>query len=68
MQLLIHQLDVHPDNNGVYNRSIAKLFAAASVYYFHKQGKAKAVAVVKMGLKYEPNDDELLRKLSADSQ
>jgi len=68
MQLLIHQLDAHPDNNGVYNRSVAKLFAQASIYYFHKQGKAKAIAVVKAGLKYEPTDDELLRKLSADSQ
>jgi tetratricopeptide (TPR) repeat protein len=68
MQLLIRQLDAHPDNNGVYNRSIARLFAQASVYYFHKQGKAKAISVIKMGLKYEPTDDELLRKLSADSQ
>jgi len=68
MQLLIHELDAHPGQENPNHRLIASAFAKASIYYFKKQGKQKAIAIIKEGLKYEPTDDELLRKLQADSQ
>ena len=67
LQMLIHQLDAHPDNENKNERFVANAFAAASVYYFRKQAKQKAIAVLNQGLKYEPQSDVLLRKLKADT-
>jgi len=66
MQSLIQELDAHPDDDNKYQQYIASVFARASVYYWAKQQKQKAITVLKVGLKYEPNNDELQRKLQAD--
>jgi len=67
LKLLEDELDAHPENNNRYARAIAGLFAKASIYYFRKQQRQKAIEVLKAGLKYEPADEELQRKLAADS-
>lgn len=67
MQLLTHQLDAHPDEDNKFHQPIAGAFASASVYYWQKQQKQKAITVLNLGLKYEPNSEELQRKLRVDS-
>lgn len=66
LKLMKGELDAHPDNNNRYARAISGLFAKASIYYFRKQQRQKAIEVLKEGLKYEPEDAELQRKLAAD--
>jgi tetratricopeptide (TPR) repeat protein len=66
IQLLMHELDEHPDYDNSSHYVIGNAFARASMYYFKKQGKQKAVAVLNTGLKYAPDDEQLLRKLQAD--
>jgi tetratricopeptide (TPR) repeat protein len=66
LKLMEDELDTHPGNNNRYARAIAGLFAKASIYYFRKQQHQKAIEVLKAGLKYEPTDEELQRKLAAD--
>ena len=70
LQLLMHQLDVNTNNSSndiKFHQIVAGVFARASVYYWQKREKPKAIAVLKTGLKYEPTNEELLRKLRLDS-
>ncbi len=67
MKMMTDELDAYPDGSERNHQAVAGLFAKASVYYFRKQQKQKAIDVLKTGLKYEPNSDELQRKLEADS-
>jgi tetratricopeptide (TPR) repeat protein len=66
LQMMVHELEGNPDSNIKNHQIVAKAFSVASIYYFRKPNKQKAIAVLKQGLQYEPDDDELLRKLKAD--
>jgi tetratricopeptide (TPR) repeat protein len=67
LKMMTDLLDNHPDDSERNHQAVTGLFAKASIYYFRKQQKQKAIEVLKKGLKYEPDSDELQRKLTTDS-
>jgi hypothetical protein len=68
MKLLMQELDTYPDHDKRCDVQIANLFGKASEYYFRKQGRQKSLAIINLGLKYEPDSAVLLRKQKINSQ
>lgn len=64
MKMMMEDMDNFKDYAQKNDLMVAKVFGKASEYYYRKQGKQKAMAILNMGLKYEPNSEELQRKIS----
>ena len=67
-KLLLEQLTTYTDHTNNSDMQIANAFGDASIYYFKKFGRQKAIAILNIGLKYVPDNELLLRKLQADSK
>lgn len=69
LKMMISELDTHTESNDNRNNIvIAGLFSAAAGYYLKKQQRQKAIETLKVGLKYEPTDEELQHKLAVNTK
>ncbi|SDT46152.1 hypothetical protein SAMN05216490_3569 [Mucilaginibacter mallensis] len=68
LKLLTDKLATYTEHTNNSDMQISNAFSQASMYYFRKSQKQKAIALLKTGLKYVPDSDILLRKLQADTQ
>lgn len=63
MKMMMNELDTYTNHTQKNDMQVALVFAKASEYHYRKQGKQKAMEILNSGLKYEPDNQELLRKI-----
>lgn len=67
LNIMTGQLEAYPNHDDKFNSQFSMIFLSASSYYYRKQAKQKAIAILNQGLKYLPDDENLTRRLQTDT-